>query len=162
MKPRRRRQGFRRALFSVGRTGGVCIDPRCACGRRDGGLRARRPWMFLSREIKVADFALTRKVNEEDGSIRNVRAHYLYWWIGAKRSTPSDFERILFTVLDNMFRNINNRWGYPSVMVYAQLEDEMTPDEIKDADQDALKRAIGFVEQYAPMFQKSLGAVEAE
>ena len=117
---------------------------------------------FAGKEIKVADFALTRKVNEEDGSIRNVRAHYLYWWIGAKRSTPSDFERILFTVLDNMFRNINNRWGYPSVMVYAQLEDGMTPDEIKDADQDALKRAIGFVEQYAPMFQKSLGAVEAE
>ncbi|HBM78002.1 MAG TPA: hypothetical protein DD438_07815, partial [Verrucomicrobiales bacterium] len=74
-------------------------------------------------KLSVTDFTIVRKLNEKDGVIRNIRAHYFYWWIGAKRSTPSDFERILFTVLDNMFKNINNRWGYPSVMVYAELEE---------------------------------------
>ena len=114
------------------------------------------------QELEVADFTIARKVNEPDGSIRDVRAHYLYWWIGAKRSTPSDFERILFTVLDNMFRNLNNRWGYPSVLVYADLKEGMTPDQITDADNAARERALSFVRQYAPIFQKSLGAIEVE
>ena len=112
--------------------------------------------------ISVTDFTVVRKLNEKDGIIRNIRAHYFYWWIGAERSTPSDFERILFTVLDNMFKNINNRWGYPSVMVYAELEEGMTPEEVQNSDEKARERALNFVRQYAPMFQKSLGAIEDE
>ena len=114
------------------------------------------------QKFRVTDFTIVRKLNEKDGVIRNIRAHYFYWWIGAKRSTPSDFERILFTVLDNMFKNINNRWGYPSVMVYAELEEGMTLEEIQESDKKARERALNFVRQYAPMFQKSLGATEAE
>ena len=108
------------------------------------------------------DFTLLRKVSEEAGTIRNARAHYIYWWIGARRSTPSDFERILYTVLDNMFRNVNNRWGYPSVLVHVDLEGNKTPEEIASADEEARKRAFSFIQQFAPMFQKSLGATEAE
>lgn len=114
------------------------------------------------QKLSITDFTIVRKLNEKDGVIRNIRAHYFYWWIGAKRSTPSDFERILFTVLDNMFKNINNRWGYPSVMVYAELEEGMSMEEIQESDQKARVRALNFVRQHAPIFQKSLGATEAE
>ena len=34
-------------------------------------------------DLEVMDYTLLRKVNEEDGTVRRVRAHYLYWWIGA-------------------------------------------------------------------------------
>ena len=135
------------------------------CLRAQGWRIAGKETVTLSvagQDLKVMDFTLRRKVNEEDGSVRNVRAHYVYWWIGASRSTSSDFERILFTVLDNIFRNVNNRWGYPSVLVYADLEGKKTPGEITDADEEARKRAFSFIQQYAPMFQKSLGAIEAE
>ena len=135
------------------------------CLRAQGWRIAGKETVTLSvagQDLKVMDFTLLRKVNEEDGSVRNVRAHYVYWWIGASRSTPSDFERILYTVLDNMFRNVNNRWGYPSVLVYADLEGKKTPGEIADADDKARKRAFSFIQQNASLFQKSLGATEAE
>ena len=129
------------------------------CLRAQGWRIAGKETVTLpvaGQNLKIMDFTLLRKVNEEDGSIRNVRAHYFYWWIGAKRSTPSDFERILLTVLDNMFKNINNRWGYPSVLVYADLKGCTTPEEIKQADQKARQRALAFIQRFAPMFQKSL------
>ncbi|MCH2063631.1 MAG: EpsI family protein [Roseibacillus sp.] len=135
------------------------------CLRAQGWRIAGKETVTLSvagEDLKVMDFTLLRKVNEKDGTIRNVRAHYVYWWIGAKRSTPSDFERILYTVLDNMFRNVNNRWGYPSVLVYADLKGRKTPAEIAVADAEARRRAFSFIQQNAPLFQKSLGAAEAE
>ena len=135
------------------------------CLRAQGWRIAKKETVTLSvagQDMKVTDFTLLRKVSEEDGTIRNARAHYIYWWIGAKRSTPSDFERILYTVLDNMFRNLNNRWGYPSVLVHVDLEGNKTPEEIASADEEARSRAFSFIEQYAPMFQKLLGATEAE
>ena len=54
-----------------------------------------------------------------------------------------------------MFRNINDRWGYPSVMVLADLR--LPADEGME---EAAQRAFDFIEEYAPKFQKSLGAVE--
>ena len=135
------------------------------CLRAQGWRIAGKETVTLSvagEDLKVMDFTLVRKANAEDGTMRNVRAHYVYWWIGAKRSTPSDFERILYTVLDNMFRNVNNRWGYPSVLVHADLEGRSTPAEIAVADAEARKRAYSFIQQIAPVFQKSLGATETE
>ncbi len=135
------------------------------CLRAQGWHIARKEKISVvvgGQDLEVMDYTLLRKINEEDGTVRRVRAHYLYWWIGANRSTPSDFERILLTVLDNMFRNLNNRWGYPSVMVYADIEGATTPEEVAEADKKALQRATSFIQQYAPLFQKALGAVDAE
>jgi hypothetical protein len=47
-------------------------------------------------------------------------------------------------------------------MVYAELEEGMTLEEIQESDKKARERALNFVRQYAPMFQKSLGATDAE
>ena len=104
--------------------------------------------------LEVMDFYLRKKVHQEDGTLKPVRAHYIYWWVGKSTSTPLDFERILITVMDNMFRNINNRWGYPSVMVNVDLESG------ESAEEEARKKAFDFIRDYGPMFQKSLGATE--
>ena len=47
-------------------------------------------------------------------------------------------------------------------MVYAELEEGMTLEEIQESDKKARARALNFVRQHAPMFQKSLGAIEPE
>ncbi len=117
-------------------------------------------WEIWKREVEtlaigdgtldVMDFYLRKKIHQQDGTLKQVRAHYVYWWIGKSTSTASDFERILITVLDNMFRNINNRWGYPSVMV------NVDTDAGEGAEEEARQRAFEFIRQYAPMFQKGL------
>lgn len=135
------------------------------CLRAQGWHIAKREIVKLrvgEEDLEIMDFWLRRKVAEEDGKIRHIRAHYYYWWIGANTSTPSDFKRILITVLDNMFKNVNNRWGYPSVLVYVDLEDKKTVEQVAGAEEEARKRALGFIRAYAPLFQKSLGAVQTE
>lgn len=117
-------------------------------------------WEIWKREVEtlsigdetldVMDFHLRKKVHREDGTLEQVRAHYIYWWIGKSTSTPSDFERILITVMDNMFRNVNNRWGYPSVMVNVDLSKG------EAAEEESRQRAFDFIREFAPLFQKSL------
>lgn len=135
------------------------------CLRAQGWHIAKREVVTVKvagQDLEVMDFTLRRKINNEDGTVTNVRAQYVYWWIGAKTTTPSDFKRILITVLDNMFKNINNRWGYPSVLVYADVEGKITAEEIATADAEAREKALGFVQNHAPLFQKSLGAQATE
>ncbi len=110
------------------------------------------------QKLEVMDYWLRRKEPQQDGSIRERRAHYVYWWVGTDTSTSSDFNRILITVLDNMFRNVNNRWGYPSVMVNVDMGAASTPAELDELEEKARQRAFDFVRDYAPLFQKSLGA----
>ena len=52
-----------------------------------------------------------------------------------------------------MFRNVNDRWGYPSVQV---MVDPVYSRE--EGREEARERALEFIRDYAPGFQKSLGA----
>lgn len=90
---------------------------------------------------------------DENGDKIRLRAHYLYWWVAKDRSTAFTNQRVLKTVLDNFLRNKNSRWGYPSVLVFA---DPRRPSaENYDV---ARQRGLDFIRVNAPMFQKSLGA----
>ena len=91
-------------------------------------------------------------LNSEGNRIR-IRAHYIYWWVSKKGSTAFSDKRVMQTVVDNFLRNKNYRWGYPSVFVYA---DPTQPEE--ESFEVARKRGLDFVGNYAPRFQKSLGA----
>lgn len=102
--------------------------------------------------LDVMDFHLRKKQPREDGTLKEYRAHYFYWWVGKNSSTPHDVQRILISVLDNMFRNTNNRWGYPSVLVNVDVERG------EAGEQEARARAIDFIRRYAPVFLKSFGA----
>jgi hypothetical protein len=92
-------------------------------------------------------------VTDENGERIRIQAIYVYWWVSAEGSTPHADERVVRTALNNMFRNLNDRWGYPSIMV---------PVDARFGSQEGLrearKRAFDFVSEYAPKFQKSLGA----
>lgn len=110
------------------------------------------PLKVNGHDLKVMDFTIERDHQDEDGKPVHVTSHYVYWWIGKERSTPSDWKRIVFSDLDNLLRNINNRWGYPSVMVAVDpaIEDR------EEAHRQATERAYDFIRNYAPVFQKSL------
>jgi len=120
-------------------------------------------WSIAKREVvkvetgggplEVMDLHLQRKMEGGDGNPVNVRAHYIYWWVGRDVSTPYSWQRLLLSALNNIFRNVNDRWAYPSVMVYV-LSDGAK------AEATARERAFDFVREYAPTFQKSLGATE--
>jgi len=111
--------------------------------------------------LDVMDFHLVRIVRNEDGSARvdergeplEIRAHYIYWWIGPDESTPSDEERVWLEVWNSILKGRKERWAYPSVMVWVDPRKEKG---------EAQERAFDFIEKYAPEFQKSLGATARE
>lgn len=124
----------------------VCLDAQ-------GWVISRKEVVELTvngRPLEVMDFTMFRNERGKDGKtpVRR-RAHYVYWWIGKERSTPHDWERILRSDLDNLLHNINNRWGYPSVLVYVDRDEP-------GGDQAASERAYDWIRDYAPLFQKSL------
>lgn len=104
--------------------------------------------------LEVMDLHLARKVTDEDGSEWTLYSNYIYWWVGKDTSTPHSWKRILTTSLNNMFRNVNDRWAYPSVMVYT------AKDGGADGRTSARDRAFDYIRAYAPTFQKSLGATD--
>jgi len=131
-------------------------------------------WVIEKREVvtletiggplKVMDFHLTRFRRNEDRSIMlnkdgekiRQRAHYVYWWIGPDHSTPDDKERVWRSTLNSIIKGRNERWAYPSVMTWVE---EWRGEE---GVQDAKNRAYEFIKQYAPGFQKSLGAQDGK
>ena len=126
-------------------------------------------WTIVKREIveldiqgdslAVMDFYLERvkigadntTVIGEDGKPEKVKAHYVYWWIGPKASTPSDMERVWLELANSIRKGRKERWAYPSVQV---IVDE------RYGREEAQKRAYEFIQRAAPSFQKSLGAQE--
>lgn len=111
-------------------------------------------------ELEVMDLELRRylisegkPVLDQDGNRAFVQAHYVYWWVSKTGSTAHTDKRVLQTVRDNFLYNTNSRWGYPSVMAYAdpRLEPGL-------GSERARSRALKFIADYAPKFQKSLGA----
>lgn len=82
-----------------------------------------------------------------------LRAHYVYWWVSKVGSTAHTDERVMQTVLDNFLRNKNYRWGYPSVFIHADVT-RPGPESFEES----RSRVLDFIKEFAPRFQKSLGA----
>lgn len=129
-------------------------------------------WEITQREVvpieteggtlEVMDLHLLRYWQKENGEYYlddkgekiSQRAHYVYWLVGRDDSTPNYWEMKLRGVMNNMFKNVNDRWGYPSVMVWV--------DERKGeaGEVEARARIVDFISEVAPKYQKSLGAKE--
>jgi len=92
---------------------------------------------------------------------RRLRAHYVYWFVGKDVSTPSHAERIWLTLWDNITRNVNHRWAYPSFM--ALVTDNFSPSEIgerKRSDEETVTMVEQLIQRLAPQFQKDLMSKE--
>ncbi|MGE9268490.1 MAG: exosortase-associated EpsI family protein [Verrucomicrobiales bacterium] len=132
-------------------------------------------WQIVKREVvpveteggplEVMDLHLLRYWQKENGDFYlddegnkiKQRAHYVYWLVGRDGSTPHYWQMKLQGFMNNAFKNINDRWGYPSVMIWV---DERLGDE--RGEEVARERYVEFIREVAPHYQKSLGAVDRE
>ena len=110
--------------------------------------------------LQVMDFHLQRKVTDpktnlevrnEDGSPLIHEAHYVYWWVGPDASTASDKERVWLELKNSITKGRKERWAYPSVQVNVDN---------RYGRGEAQERAYKFIREYAPDFQRSLGATD--
>ncbi len=104
--------------------------------------------------LEVMHLHLKRQVKSETDEPKFQRAHYVYWWVARHESTPYSNKRLLISSYNNVFKNVNDRWGYPSIMIMA---DERYGDA---GNEESIERAYAFIKEYAPSFQKSLGALD--
>ena len=137
---------------------------------------ASQGWAVEKREVvsletnagplEVMDFHLVRLLKDpknnnkvvlnDQGEPLKLRAHYFYWWVGPDHSTPDDKERVWRSTLNSILKGRNERWAYPSVMT--QVEYWKGEEGIREA----RERAVNFIKEYAPEFQKSLGAKDGK
>ncbi len=132
----------------------VCLDGQ---GWTVTDARTRDVTLNSGAVLSVRDLSIERELLQRDGTKVPLRAHYVYWYVGTDVSTPSNMERQLMTLADNIFRNMNHRWAYPSVM--ARVTDNFTPEqsgERRRSDAETVAMLLDLIRTVAPKFQKSL------
>ncbi|MCB1275851.1 exosortase-associated EpsI family protein [Prosthecobacter sp.] len=130
----------------------VCLDGQ---GWTITDSRVREIKLLSGELLHVRDLAIEREVLLNDGSKLPLRAHYVYWFVGADVSTPSNLERQLISLRDSVLRNVNHRWAYPSVM--ARVTDNLTPQQSGERsrnDEDTVKMILSLIRSLAPHLQK--------
>jgi exosortase len=109
-----------------------------------------------NQTLEVTDLLLEKTVTPDQGQAKQLRAHYVYWFIGTDLSTPSNAMRIWLTSWDNITRNVNHRWAYASVT--SVITEGTPPEESGERQRDtatSLQVATEFIRQIVPQFQKA-------
>lgn len=107
--------------------------------------------------LEVKDLLIERQITRLGGAKATLQAHYLYWFVGTDVTTPSNAVRIWLSNWDNISRNVNHRWAYPSVTLW--VTDHLDPKESGQRRRDSattIKLAEELIRTLAPRFQKSL------
>ena len=130
----------------------VCLDGQ---GWTITESRVREVQLLSGDVLRVRDLAIEREVLLSNGTKLPLRAHYVYWFVGADITTPSNFERQLLSLRDSVLRNVNHRWAYPSVM--ARVTDNLTPQqsgERRRSDAETVEMILSLIRSLAPHLQK--------
>ena len=132
----------------------VCLDGQ---GWTVVSSSVRSVKLLSGQVLNVRDLAIEREVLLADGTKLPLRAHYVYWFVGADVSTPNNLDRQLLSFRDNVLRNVNHRWAYPSVM--ARVTNNLTPQQSGERlrnDTETIEMILSLIRSLAPHFQKSL------
>jgi hypothetical protein len=108
------------------------------------------------QSLYVRDLAIER-TDQRAESRRLIKAHYIYWFIGKDVTTTSDAKRQWLSFSDSIFRHVNHRWAYPSVM--ALVTQGMNPrgsQQRERTDEQTITMLMDFIRTFAPKFQKNL------
>lgn len=107
------------------------------------------------RPLEVKDLLIEKPVQLKDGRRKTLRAHYVYWFVGTDVTTPSHFTRNWLSTWDSVFRNVNHRWAYPSVMAW--VTDNFDPGELGQRQRGSAE-TLGMIEELirnlVPRFQR--------
>lgn len=103
------------------------------------------------RELDVMKLTLVRDVEVAPGQRRQLKSHFLYWFVGKDSTTPHHWVRLAKTNWDMVTKKLQHRWAYVIVSApvlegfrYGAKNDEQTLDMLKD-----------FIRQSVPKFQLS-------
>ena len=107
------------------------------------------------RSLPVKDLYIEKQITLKSGEQRLLRAHYLYWFVGADVTTPSHTVRIWLTLWDNLVRQVNHRWAYPSMMalVTEGFASSESGERVRTSE-ETVSVLVGLIQQLAPKFQK--------
>lgn len=132
----------------------VCLDGQ---GWTVTDSRVREVRLLSGELLQVRDLAIMREVLLGNGTKLPMHAHYIYWFVGSDITTPSNLERQLLSFRDNILRNINHRWAYPSVMAWVTegMPPEKTGQRMRN-DEETITMLLNLVRTLAPKFQKKL------
>jgi exosortase len=91
---------------------------------------------------------LLRLSKARDG--QRLFGYFLYWYVGADRTTDDTFSRIFLTSWDQLTRGVNHRWAYVTV------NSELPPSQVgsEEAKQALLSRLVRFAADVIPRIQK--------
>ncbi len=108
------------------------------------------------QQLYVRDLSLER-LDQRSADRRVLRAHYIYWFVGKDVTTTSDAKRQWLSFSDSVFRQVNHRWAYPSVMAF--VTQGMNPQQSGQRernDTQTVGMLLDLVRTLAPKFQKNL------
>ncbi len=100
--------------------------------------------------LGVKKLGLSRVVDRPGAEPVTIRAFYLYWYVGRDRTTPSTLERVLYSAYDNVFRNVNHRWAYVSVMSLV----ESSHDSSGRTEGETMRLLGNFIRECVPQFER--------
>lgn len=107
--------------------------------------------------LEVKDLLIERVWVAQDGTRKQLRAHYVYWFVGADVTTPHNATRVWLSSWDNITRNVNHRWAYPSISAW--VTENLDPSETgqrRRGSEETMEVITGLIRDLAPRFQKSL------
>lgn len=108
------------------------------------------------QQLYVRDLSLER-LDQRSADRRVIKAHYIYWFVGKDVTTTSDAKRQWLSFSDSVFRQVNHRWAYPSVMAFVtQGMDPRQSGQRERTDAQTVGMLLDLVRTLAPKFQKNL------
>jgi len=108
------------------------------------------------QQLYVRDLSLER-LDQRSSDRRVLKAHYIYWFVGKDVTTTSDAKRQWLSFSDSVFRQVNHRWAYPSVMAFVTRGmDPRQSGQRERTDTQTIGMLLDLVRNLAPKFQKNL------
>lgn len=105
--------------------------------------------------LEVKDLLIERSLVGPNGQRKQVRAHYVYWFVGTDVTTPHNLTREWLSSWDSIFRSVNHRWAYASVS--AIVTENFTPEESGQrvrTNAETLAVITKLIRNLVPRFQK--------
>lgn len=106
--------------------------------------------------LEVKDLLIERIWVAPGGSRKPLRAHYVYWFVGTDVTTPHNSTRIWLSSWDNIIRNVNHRWAYPSITAW--VTENFDPSETGQrprGSEETMQVITTLIRDLAPRFQTS-------
>jgi exosortase len=111
------------------------------------------------RILQVKDLHIERIWVAPDGSRRPLRAHYVYWFVGTDVTTPHNATRVWLSSWDNITRNVNHRWAYPSVTAWVTENfDPAETGQRRRSSEETMEVILTLIKNLTPRFQTSFMA----